>query len=218
MGNFLLKRKRPNLPRPVYAGVVTVALALVGVVTALYGNIRIRPDYLVVFLQYFVPSMLVVAAMLNRTAILNLILAGAESFAKHSPRVSRLTQVTIKRQLHELNRQEFVFFTKGDNVSNLNKVMSYVVENEFTNRLKIVTLLREGETFSQDLLRDIKVLDRAYEEIVIDFVPLKGQFGPALIDQLSQEWNIPKNFMFIGSPGDRFPYQISELGGVRLII
>ncbi|MBO3272707.1 MULTISPECIES: APC family permease [Hymenobacter] len=218
LGNFLLKRKRPNLPRPVYAGVVTVALALVGVVTALYGNIRIRPDYLVVFLQYFVPSMLVVAAMLNRTAILNLILAGAESFAKHSPRVSRLTQVTIKRQLHELNRQEFVFFTKGDNVSNLNKVMSYVVENEFTNRLKIVTLLREGETFSQDLLRDIKVLDRAYEEIVIDFVPLKGQFGPALIDQLSQEWNIPKNFMFIGSPGDRFPYQISELGGVRLII
>lgn len=218
LGNFLLKRKRPNLPRPVYAGVVTVALALVGVITALYGNIRIRPDYLVVFLQYFVPSMLVVAAMLNRTAILNLILAGAESFAKHSPRVSRLTQVTIKRQLHELNRQEFVFFTKGDNVSNLNKVMSYVVENEFTNRLKIVTLLREGETFSQDLLRDIKVLDRAYEEIVIDFVPLKGQFGPALINQLSQEWNIPKNFMFIGSPGDRFPYQISELGGVRLII
>jgi len=218
IGNFLLKRKRPKLPRPVYAGIVTVALALVGVITALYGNIRIRPDYLVVFLQYFVPAMLVVTAMLNRTAILNLVLAAAESFAKHSPRVSRLTQLTIKRQLHELNRQEFVFFTKGDNVSNLNKVMAYVAENEFTNRLKIVTLLREGEAFSEDLLRDIKVLDRAYEEIVIDFVPLKGQFGPALIDQLSQEWNIPKNFMFIGSPGDRFPYQISELGGVRLII
>lgn len=218
IGNYLLKSKRPKLPRPVYAGVLTVALALVGVITALYGNIRIRPDYLVVFLQYFVPAMLVVVAMLNRTAILNLVLAAAESFAEHSPRVSRLTQLTIKRQLHELNRQEFVFFTKGDNVSNLNKVMAYVVENEFTNRIKIVTLLREGETFSQDLLRDIKVLDRAYEKIVIDFVPLKGQFGPALIDQLSQEWNIPKNFMFIGSPGDRFPYHISELGGVRLII
>lgn len=218
LGNFLLKRKRPKLPRPVYAGVITVALALVGVITALYGNIRIRPDYLVVFLQYFVPAMLVVTAMLNRTAILNLVLAAAESFAKHSPRVSRLTQLTIKRQLHELNRQEFVFFTKGDNVSNLNKVMAYVVENEFTNRLKIVTLLREGESFSEDLLRDIKVLDRAYEQIVVDFVPIKGQFGPALIDQLSHEWNIPKNFMFIGSPGDRFPYQISELGGVRLII
>jgi hypothetical protein len=62
------------------------------------------------------------------------------------------------------------------------------------------------------------VLDRAYTQIEVDFVTLPGQFGPEKIEQLSQEWHIPKNFMFIGSPTDRFPYQISELGGVRLII
>ena len=93
-----------------------------------------------------------------------------------------------------------------------------MVDNEFTNRLKIVTLLKEGEKYPEDLLNDIRVLDRAYEQIEVDFVTLDGQFGPALIDELSAKWNIPKNFMFIGSPGDRFPYQISELGGVRLII
>jgi hypothetical protein len=27
-----------------------------------------------------------------------------------------------------------------------------------------------------------------------------------------------KNFMFIGSPGDRFSYRVAELGGVRLIM
>jgi amino acid transporter len=218
LGNFLLKRKRPQLPRPVYAGLMTVTLALLGVLAALYGNIRMRPDYLIVFLQYFLPTMLVVSVMLNRTGILNLVLAAAESFAKHSPRISRLTQLNIRRQLRELHRQEFVFFTKGDNVSNLNKVMAYVVENEFTTRLKIVTLLKEGETYPEDLLTDIRVLDRAYEQIEVDFVTLDGHFGPDLIDRLSKEWNIPKNFMFIGSPGDRFPYGISELGGVRLII
>ncbi|WP_182888535.1 hypothetical protein [Hymenobacter rubripertinctus] len=120
--------------------------------------------------------------------------------------------------MRELHQQEFVFFTKGDNVANLNKVMAYVVENEFTNRLKIVTLLREGETYSPELMKDIEVLDRAYEQIRVDFVAMQGHFGPELIDRLSAEWNVPKNFMFIGSPGDRFPYQISELGGVRLII
>jgi hypothetical protein len=62
------------------------------------------------------------------------------------------------------------------------------------------------------------VLDRAYEQIEVELVTMEGHFGPALIDELSEKWNIPKNFMFIGSPGDRFPYQISELGGVRLII
>ena len=38
------------------------------------------------------------------------------------------------------------------------------------------------------------------------------------IEQLSQQWRIPKNFMFIGSPGDRFPHRLEHLGGVRLII
>ncbi|MFD2787912.1 hypothetical protein ACFSX6_20810, partial [Hymenobacter rubripertinctus] len=135
-----------------------------------------------------------------------------------SPGVSRFSRLQVKRAMRELHQQEFVFFTKGDNVANLNKVMAYVVENEFTNRLKIVTLLREGETYSPELMKDIEVLDRAYEQIRVDFVAMQGHFGPELIDRLSAEWNVPKNFMFIGSPGDRFPYQISELGGVRLII
>ncbi|UOQ53225.1 APC family permease [Hymenobacter cellulosivorans] len=218
LGNFLLKSKRPKLPRPVYAGITTVLLALIGILVALYGNIKIHPDYLIVFLQYFLPTMALVYIMLNRTAILNLILAAVESVAEHSPRFSRLGRLFVKRQLKELHKQEFVFFTKGDNVSNLNKVMAYVVENEFTNRLKIVTLLKPGEEYPQELLTDIRVLDRAYEQIEVDFVTIDGKFGPELIDRLSTEWNIPKNFMFIGSPGNQFPYHISELGGVRLII
>ncbi|TGE10123.1 APC family permease [Hymenobacter fodinae] len=218
LGNFLLKSKRPNLPRPVYAGILTVAVALLSILLALYGNIRLHPDYLIVFLQYFLPAMLLVSVMLNRISLLNLGLVAVNSFAEHSPKFSRLGRLLVKRKLQQLHQQEFVFFTKGDNVSNLNKVMAYVVENEFTNRLKIVTMLSEGETFPQELMNDIQVLDRAYEQIEVEVVALPGRFGPELIDQLSQQWQIPKNFMFIGSPGDRFPYQISELGGVRLII
>ncbi|OGX86532.1 amino acid permease [Hymenobacter lapidarius] len=218
LGNFLLKRKRPNLPRPVYAGVITVTLAIIGVFVALFGNVKMHPEYLVVFLQYFLPSMAVISIMLNRIAILNFILSTVDSFERHLPRASRLGRLMVRRQLRELSQQEFVFFTKGDNVVNLNKVMAYVVENEFTNRLKIVTLLKDGEQFPDELLSDIRVLDRAYETIEVDFVTMEGHFGPELIEELSAKWKIPKNFMFIGSPGDRFPYQISELGGVRLII
>lgn len=218
LGNFLLKRKRPKLPRPVYAGILTVTLALLSILVALYGNIKIHPDYLIVFLQYFLPAMVLIYVMLNRIGILNLILAAADSLAEQSPRFSRLLRLKLRQMLRELHQQEFVFFTKGDNVSNLNKVMAYVVENEFTTKLKIVTLLRPGETYPQDLLTDIHVLDRAYEQIEVDFVSMEGKFGPELIDKLSREWQIPKNFMFIGSPGDQFPYHVSELGGVRLII
>jgi hypothetical protein len=50
----------------------------------------------------------------------------------------------------------------------------------------------------------LKVLDRAYPEIDIEFYRVRRCFGPEIIDELSIKWNIPKNFMFIGSPGDRF--------------
>ena len=39
-----------------------------------------------------------------------------------------------------------------------------------------------------------------------------------MIKKLSNDWGIPINFMFMGSPHDGFSYEISELGGVRLII
>ena len=45
-----------------------------------------------------------------------------------------------------------------------------------------------------------------------------GSFGPELIERLSKEWSIPKNFMFISSPGEKFSYRVEELGGVRLIL
>ena len=68
------------------------------------------------------------------------------------------------------------------------------------------------------LKKDIEFLSREYPEIRIEFVRLTGEFGPKLVRKLSREWNIPINFMFIGSPGDHFPYRIEALGGVRLII
>lgn len=38
-----------------------------------------------------------------------------------------------------------------------------------------------------------------------------------VINDLGDE-PVAKNYMFIGTPGDRFPHNIAELGGVRLII
>jgi hypothetical protein len=54
--------------------------------------------------------------------------------------------------------------------------------------------------------------------MMIDFVSIKGVFGPELIERLSRRLGVPKNYMFIGTPGDRFPHEIEALGGVRLIL
>ncbi len=56
-------------------------------------------------------------------------------------------------------------------------------------------------------------LDREYPDIKIDFIIEEGKFSSALIKKLSDKWHITINFMFIGSPSDKFPYKIEELGG-----
>lgn len=99
-----------------------------------------------------------------------------------------------------------------------NRVMIYVEENETTKRLKIVHVCEREETNNEALLKDIEVLDRAYPDIHIEFGEVEGKFGPDIIEELSKKWKIPKNFMLIGSPGNKFPYRVSELGGVRLIM
>ncbi|MCB0795885.1 MAG: APC family permease [Flavobacteriales bacterium] len=217
-GNFLLKIKRARLPRPEKAPAFVVFLALLAVLTALYGNIELHPDHLVVFIQYFVPTMLVIYVFLKRNVILEYLVVVLSSFLDSLQSLARSGRNRLSRTIRQLKAQEFVFFTKGDDISVLNQVMIYVTENEITRDLKVVTVLKKGATVPPDFLRDLEVLDRAYPELRIHFIQLHGTFGPELVAQLSREWKIPTNFMFIGSPGDHFPYKVAELGGVRLII
>ncbi len=142
----------------------------------------------------------------------------ANNFFDKIQRVSLISRLHLTREMRKLNRQVFVYFTKGDDISILNKVIIYVQENEITRNLKIVTVLNEEQHLSEDFLRDFETLDRAYPDIKIEYIKINGVFGPELIDKLCSEWNIPKNFMFISSPSDHFTHRVSDLGGVRLII
>jgi len=218
IGNILLKVKRARLPRPEKAGAIALFIAITAVLAALAGNAIMNPVYVAVFLEYFLPAMGVLGIMLYRTSILKGLLYLFKHISDKIQTAVSFGNATLLKMINDINAQEFVFFTKDDNVAILNKVMIYVTQNEQTRKLKIVTVLPEDGDLTPGLERDIEVLDRAYPDIKIDFVKLYGEFGPGIITKLSKAWNIPPNFMFIGSPGDHFPYKIADLGGVRLII
>lgn len=237
IGNMLLKLKRKRLPRPEKAKWTGLLFALSAVLCAIVGNVLIVPENpsqprnIVVFLEYFIPTTLFLVVMLNRTALLKFLInliqylfAPIRRWVENSDLEIPLRKGVIviskslQNSINRIQSQEFVFFTKGDNVANLNHVMTYIRNNEHTKRIKIVTVLREGEEVVEKLENDINVLDRMYPEIDIEFIKMTAKFGPELIQELSKKWDIPANFMFVGSPGDRFPYRIEELGGVRLII
>ncbi|HRI58945.1 MAG TPA: APC family permease [Saprospiraceae bacterium] len=218
LGNLLLKIKRAKLPRPVQAHPLAVAAAIACVAAAFWGNIRLNPDALFTFFQYLLPALGFFFLMLNRGRIVRILLYTIDYLYRPVRRFVVVSNQYLQKMLEKINAQEFVFFTKGDNVAVLNRVLQYVENNEKTGRLKIVTVLQQGQILNEALRRDLEVLDRAYPELKIEYLEIEGVFGPELIEELSKKWGIPKNFMFIGSPGDRFPYRVSELGGVRLII
>ncbi len=223
VGNILLKVRRNKLPRPEKASWLAVILAICAVLTALVGNILMPPEdgapsNFMVFLYYFVPSILFVIVMLNRTALLKVLLSVADAIFQPIRRFFRRLDKRITSTINKINSQEFVFFTKGDDIATLNKVMLYITKNEHTKKLKIVIVQNEKVSVPEKLEEEIQFLDKEYPEIDIEFIVREGDFSPDLIMDLSEEWKIPVNFMFIGSPGNKFPYKIEELGGVRLII
>ncbi|NIA04355.1 MAG: amino acid permease [Proteobacteria bacterium] len=224
VGNILLKIRRRKLPRPERAGWLSVLVGVAAVLTALAGNIFKEPNpnepaNIVVFAEYFIPAVFVVVVMLNRIALLEMLLQFIEYLFVPILKLVTNANQKIYTTIDKIQAQEFVFFTRGDNLPNLNQVLLYIKHNEHTKKIKIVTVQPDGEPPLEDKLdKDIEFLDREYPEIDIELVKLKGEFGPKMIQDLSKKWNIPVNFMFIGSPGDHFPYRIEALGGVRLII
>ena len=240
IGNLLLKVKRANLPRPSRASYLTVLTALAAVLIAILGNARLNSQYLVIFLEYLIPTVIVVTIMLTRVQILELFVFFVDEVRRkvrrerqeaieHDDRKSAAwwAKLAVRvnsfdKSLHEvvdrINEQQIVFFTRGDHIENLNRVMLYIRDNEHTNRVKFVTIYQDEADLPQHLDSQLNFLDKVYPEIDIEFVKLKDKFSPALIEKLSQQWNIPTNLMFIGSPSGRLTYRLADLCGVRLIL
>ncbi len=218
IGNLLLKVNRKNLPRPERASYLAVFIAIASVIAALLGNIILNPSFLITFFEYLIPTLLVVFFMLYHHYILKAALKFIEYIAPDDNRFFKKWNQITKNKLQRLTSKQFVFFTNNDNVETLNKVMQYIKHNEPTKRLKIVAVLDDGMQVANNLKKDIEVLDRMYPNIRIQFVEEPGIFGPEKIKELSMRWKIPINFMFIGAPGEQFPYRVQQLGEVRVII
>ncbi|CUG91104.1 amino acid permease, putative [Bodo saltans] len=62
------------------------------------------------------------------------------------------------------------------------------------------------------------VLDELYPKISIDIVFVDHDFGPESVHHLSEKLNIPRNYMFMTCPSDKFNHTIGHLGGVRVIL
>ena len=218
IGNMLLKVYRSRLKRDHIAPWHTVIIALISALIGVTGNICIDGNYVIVFLFYFIPTLIIVSLMFLRLDIFRAILAALESITKKLNKWTGEAKNYFLDQIETINNQRVIFFTRGDDSVSLNKAMMYVLHNEHTNNIKVVHLYQDEGQIPEKLEKDLEFLDGIYPKLNIEFVKIKGKFTPEFIDQLSKDFQVAKNYMFIGCPSESFPYNLSDLGGVRLII
>ena len=218
IGNMLLKVKRGRLPRDTRASWPKVTLALAAVITGIFGNIMLDPGAVRVFLKYYSTVAGVVVVMFLRIQLLKLVLFISRSIVERVQMANEYLRSKVAHSIDRISSLTVIYFTEGDDLANLNQAALYVLKNEQTKWLKVVHAYRREEEIPKNLAEHLKTIDRMYPSLKIDFVAVKGEFGPELIERLSRRMRVPKNYMFIGTPGDRFPHELEELGGVRLIL
>src|SRR5690606_36632785 len=100
------------------------------------------------FLQYFIPSLLLITIMLNRNVVLQYLLVVMKSFFESAQKLVIDSETLLSRKIAALSEQEFVYFSKADDISSLNKAIMYVQNNEITNKLRIVTVINDHKKVS----------------------------------------------------------------------
>jgi hypothetical protein len=111
-----------------------------------------------------------------------------------------------------------IFYTDGDHPDKLNAAARYVIDNEQTKYLKIIHCYEDESKIPDNLIRNLKTIDQIYPELRIDVLLCNLPFNAVSIEAISKHLNIPTNYMFVGSPGKNSNINISNFGGVRVII
>lgn len=217
VGTMLLKWKRPHLPRDVESNWAVLFLALALVVAGLVGNILRNPTVPQYFMIYFGCTVAIVAVMFQRTFLLRLLLASTRSVLSWVLGCHNTCQSRLEKSITEVNASKIVFFTKDDDLVTMNKAILYVRSNEQTSTLLMVHCYSDERPEPEGLRRNIALLDQLYPKLRVDLVLVKGDFGPHAIEEVSAQFGVEPNMMFISCPDAQFPFKLNALGGVRII-
>ncbi|KAE8968848.1 hypothetical protein PR003_g27699 [Phytophthora rubi] len=199
---MLLKGKRSEIPRDIHASWTVVVVGFVLIVVGIFANLLGDPKALMYFAIYFI------IVMLGMFII-------SEEIEHTGARGGR----TIARTIVSIRDAPIVFFCKVPDLTIINKAIIYVRRKEQTHTLRIVHVFADEEADAPVLasFREMAALfDSMYPKIRVDFVSVRGEFGPAMIEWLSRSMKVPRNMMFITQPDILSAERVSS-AGVRVI-
>jgi hypothetical protein len=178
------------------------------------GNVVIDYKNLLYFLQYFIPTALLVAIMYLRIPILRTILQMLNNLMTKV----LLWRTTVIDRITAITDQKVILFTRGGNLARLHAAFNYIVHNESSRSVVVLHLYNHPEQNEEKALQEsLKALGEIYPMLTAELVVRQGKFGPGIIDTVSKEFGVSVNNIFIGAPEEKHAFSIQDLGGVRVI-
>ncbi len=214
LSNILLKTRRKELKRTYRAGWVTIIIAILATSLGMVGNAIIDHNNLLYFMQYFIPTVLVVVLMYMRIPIYRTILQ-----LLNNVMVKFLVWRTIViDRITAITEQRVVLFARGGDLRRLHVAFNYIVNNESSRSVVIFHLYpNPGQSDEEQIKHSLEALEEIFPMLKVRFVAREGKFGPEIIEAVSKEFGVPANNIFIGAPEEKHAFSIKDLGGVRVI-
>ncbi|MEJ2658047.1 MAG: APC family permease [Desulfobacterales bacterium] len=214
IGNILLKIRRKELKRTYRAGWMTIIVAIIATSLGILGNVVIDYKNLLFFMQYFIPTVLLVVLMYLRIPILRGILQVLNNLMTRI----LLWRTTVIDHITSITEQKVVLFARGGDLSRLNTAFNYIMNNESSRSVIVFHLYNHPEYNKEKYLAEsLKTLHEIFPLLKTKLVVREGKFGAEIMNAVSKEFGGPVNNIFIGAPEEKHSFSIQELGGVRVI-
>jgi amino acid transporter len=214
IGNILLKTRRKELKRTYRAGWVTIIIAILATSVGMVGNVIIDHYNLLYFMQYFIPTVLLVVLMYLRIPIYKTVLQLLNNLMGKF----LIWRTIVIDRITSLTEQRVVLFVRGGDLRRLHTAFNYIVNNESSRSVVIFHLyLNPGQSDEEEIKHSLDALEEIFPMLRAKFVAREGKFGPEIIEAVSKEFGVSTNNIFIGAPEEKHAFSIQDLGGVRVI-
>ncbi len=212
-GNLILKQTRTELKRTYSAPIIFVLIAFVSTGIGIVGNVIIDTRNLYFFSVYFIPSFLLVMAIIHQDLLLKSLIKASEIF----PPVNKI----LKEKFADLIDGKYVAFVH--HIDRVHSILDYINKNETGWNVTLVHCKNgDGQEYDksyEDLKNSLPILKKTgvFSHMNVSLLYIDKPFSPEVVEEVSQKLKVRKNRMVIGSIHHFHPYEYSDLGGVRII-
>ncbi len=214
LGNILLKVKRKELKRTYRAPWVVILLAISATGFGMIGNVVIDYKNLLFFLEYFIPTVLLVLIMYLRIPILKAVLQLLNNLMSKT----LVWRTQVIDNITSITDQRVILFTRAVSLGRLHAAFNYILKNESSRSVIVIHLYSNPEQNEEESLnRSLETIREIFPMINVELVVRNGRFGPEIIEEVSNEFDVAINNIFIGAPEEKHAFSVQDLGGVRVI-